>query len=217
MNEALENSKLMKPYIQEYYNVLDYSRASETGRVPSKIYNALVDAIDQRHRLPRFILIIIDNDIIRDINVFSKHAVKYINDSVNWLTRNINNLIKRKRLALMDKKPGAIYGSDPTVIYVCMVRRIDVSFKKNSTLEKVFALRAKFNDALNEAVGRTNQRILTINSCNTNTHFDLRGGLSTKGKEAYWAEIDDLLDRFDRNKVKLLPNIKNRRPQSYEH
>ena len=34
-------------------------------------------------------------------------------------------------------------------------------------------------------------------------YFDVRGGLSKLGKEAYWWELDDLLDKFEMGKVKL--------------
>ena len=47
--------------------------------------------------------------------------------------------------------------------------------------------------------------MLTVNSCNTYDHYDRLGNLSPRGKEDFWYEIDNLLERFIRNKVKLLP------------
>ena len=66
----------------------------------------------------------------------------------------------------------------------------------------------RFNDHLNDAVAKTNQFILTMSSCNSYDHFDHRRNLS-KGRISLWHELDDLIDRFERNKVKLLPNPKN--------
>ena len=70
-------------------------------------------------------------------------------------------------------------------------------------------MRPKFNDALNTAVAKIDQYIMTINSCNTQYHFDCWGNLSQKGKNALWMEIDDLIERFDSDAVKLLPTPKN--------
>ena len=118
--------------------------------------------------------------------------------------------IRCKRASLMEKKPGSIYGSDPTVIYVCMIRRIDLNLKQGSRKHEVFVMRARFNDALNQAVARDNQTIMTINSCNTSSHFSHLGDLSDKGKEDLWLEIDYLLEKYDRKEIKLLPNPGNR-------
>ena len=85
-----------------------------------------------------------------------------------------------------------------------------MNLKRGSTLDEIFALRAKFNDALNDAAGRLNHRILTVNSCNVTQHFTHRGELSVAGKRAFWMEIDDLLECFDSNRVKLLPNLNNK-------
>ena len=63
---------------------------------------------------------------------------------------------------------------------------------------------------LNNAEQRLNNKILSIRSLNNVHYFDVRGGLSKSGKEAYWWELDDLLDKFEMGKVKLLPKIKPR-------
>ena len=51
-----------------------------------------------------------------------------------------------------------------------------------------------------------NHHILTIEGCKDVTHFDLFGKLSNRGKLAYWKEMDELLEKFDRKKIQLLPN-----------
>ena len=206
MNEAQGNRNLPKPYVQEFYNVLDYHNTSQPGNAISRILGSVTTAMNKRHRLPRFLLVIIDKDVIEDINIFQSDAVAALRDSINWLTRQIHIAIKRKRLELMERKPGTIYGQDPSIIYVRMIRRIDLNLRRNSVKDEQFALCAKFNDALNNAVARLNQHIMTIASCNTSSHFTHLGELSTKGKDFFWWEIDDLLEKFNRKDIKLLPN-----------
>ena len=50
---------------------------------------------------------------------------------------------------------------------------------------------------------------MTINSCNAYEHFSRYGDFSLNGKSCFWNEVDELLERFDRIKIKLLPNPKN--------
>ena len=215
INECQENKQLPRPYIQDYYNILSYTTESSNDvPVISRVANALQDAIKERHCFQRFLLVFLDKDVIANYNVFDKHVVAVIQEAVEWLVRQISIEIRHHRLQLIDKKPGAVYGSDPTVIFIRMMRRADLKFKRGSARDEIFSLRAKFNDALNNAVSRYNFRIMTINSCNTNAHFDRKGNLSIKGREALWQEIDYLLEMFDKNKVKLLPNPINNRSRS---
>ena len=74
-----------------------------------------------------------------------------------------------------------------------------------SKLDLLFELCSKLNDALNTAVSKINQKMLTITACNTRDHFDFMGNLSAKGREEYWYEMNELLDQFDCGKIKLLP------------
>ena len=89
-----------------------------------------------------------------------------------------------------------------------MIRHIG-SYSEYSQIGWLAQRRAKFNDNLNDAVAKINQYIMTINSCNGYEHSDKHGNLTIHGKTNLWLEIDDLIQRFDLNKVKLLPNPKN--------
>ena len=81
-------------------------------------------------------------------------------------------------------------------------RKIPRRFKK----AEIAHLRAKFNDALNTAAEKMGHYIMTINSCSSYNHFDRAGHLSSRGKEEFWLELDNLLERFEKDKVKLKPN-----------
>ena len=82
-------------------------------------------------------------------------------------------------------------------------------FNENSNIARVFELKNKFNDALNQAVAKINQYMMTINSYNTFEHFDYKGDLSDKGKVAFLQELDELVEKFDLGKIKLLPAPRN--------
>ena len=72
----------------------------------------------------------------------------------------------------------------------------------------MYALCAKFNDALNNAAVRSDQHILTVNACATSAHFDHFGNLSPKGKRAFWNDCNVWLNFLDDSGE--LSNIINR-------
>ena len=77
------------------------------------------------------------------------------------------------------------------------------SFDEHTTL--VNNVRAKFNDALNDSAAKVDEFMLTITSCQQYEHFDKKGKLSANGMFAFFLELDDLLQRFDLDKIKLKP------------
>ena len=211
--DANENKKLPQPYLNEFYNIHRFTDQENSPTVAGRVVNALIAGLNERHKLPRFLLVVVDTDIISDFDIFKLDIVKSIRQSTSWMVKQINIQIRRKRLELIAQKPGNIYGSDPTVIFVRALHRANLAFHRGSYLDELFALKAKFNDALNDAVARIDERILTINSCNTSSHFNHLGKLSIKGKYSFWHEINDLAERFDQKAVKLLPNPNTRSSQ----
>ena len=183
----------------------------------ARITNSVTAALNQVHGLPHFLVIMPDKDILSAMNVFDEDIEPVLREYVNWMVRQISILVRRKKAELLDKKPGAIYAGDPVIIFTRMIRR-PANLGRAKT-QKVYFLRAKFSDALNDAVARIDQHILTINSCNSTEHFDQWGNLTIKGKKAIWYEINDLLERFDKNEVKLLPapNLKQKKHKHHHH
>ena len=213
ITDANENKKLPQPYLNDFYNIHHFTDPENSTTVESRVVNALITGLNERHRLPRFLLVVVDTDLIAGFDIFKSDIIKSIRQSTSWMVKQINIQIRRKRLELIAQKPGSIYGADPTVIFVRALCRANLTFRSGSYLDELFALKAKFNDALNDAVARIDERILTINSCNTSSHFDHLGKLSIKGKYSFWHEINDLLERFDQKAVKLLPNPNTRNMQ----
>ena len=149
-----------------------------------------------------------DKDILYDVDSYQWDTYKVVYDLVCWFVRQTHMIIRRKHMSLYEKKPGAVAGTSGTkIIFVRMLCR-QGNFNPNSKIANILALRAKYNDALNDAVAKIDQYMLTINSCNQYDHFDQWGNLSPKGKCAFWEELDNLIYRFDNGKVKLLPNPK---------
>ena len=207
-------------HIQEYYNVSTGYPLTSCGvkLAVTRMINSLIDLINQKHKLPRYLIVLMDRDIFTNMDVFSEYIIPMVHALVNWMVKQTDIIIRRKRAELLDRKPGGLFENHPTIIFVRMICRVtkfgDPQISKNQCS---FDLQAKFNEALNDAVARYNHRILTINSCNTSSHLDLWDNLSNKGFRSLWYELDDLLECFDKNAVKLLPNPNKKRKPAYLH
>ena len=74
-------------------------------------------------------------------------------------------------------------------------------------MAKICALRGKFNDLLNAAAARNDNKILSIRSLSNPVYFDVKGNLSESGRDVYWEELDELIEHFENDKVKLRPMV----------
>lgn len=203
-----EQKSVNKPYIINYYNPTGYflETAVDAKRVIGRIINAFIKGLNERDRLPKFLVVTLDKEIIDDLNYFDFGAAKGLATHIQWLVKHIDIMVRRKKLQIIEKRPGAVVDSHPTVIYTTMIRRVD-HFKQGSRMEAICSLRPKFNELLSEIVTKSGHKLLTIKGCNTSDHFNRWGDLSPLSKETFWLEIDDLIHCHDLDKVLLLPKL----------
>ena len=166
--QAQRDKEEVPLYIQDTFNVYPYYGSASSGVKHSitRIVNSLIEAIKEHRRLPKYLVVIIDLDMLRDVNVFDQSAAQIINELVRWLVRQVDMILRRKKMDFFGKKAWSKSGFTPMTIYIRMLRRIR-SFNDHSRMAGICHLRAKFNDTLNDAIAKVDQYIMTINSCNT--------------------------------------------------
>ena len=206
-------------YLYEFYNVTAYTQLASSGvkSIIARVMNALVEGLNSRPRLARYIVLMLDKDLIDEANVFHPEAavIKTFDETLTELVRQVNLVIRRRREDLSLKNPGAVFGEDPKVIHVKMIRRAEF-YSINCRLGKICSVRTKFNEVLNDVAARHEHYIMNVNVCDRRDHFDLCGNLSEKGKKILWGELDHLMERFDRNDIQLLPSV-SRIPPNMHH
>ena len=192
---AIDN-KIAQPDVYQYYNIVAYHEklTSGTTTVIARILNSFIKGLNNRPHLPRLVVIPIDKNIIEDINLFDFGVAREITANVDWLLRQINILICRRKTELSETKPGTVYSTDPKVVLVTMLRR-PLSFPANSHMEGVLSLRPKFNNAINNVAYEAGHSIMQIDSCNTVTHFGLMGHLSHLGQFTFWKDVNYQLEK----------------------
>ena len=207
---ARDASSPVPLYISEYFNVHHFHNSQQQAikLAITRMINSLIEAFAKCKRIPKILIVIPDQDVINDLDKFEEDAAHSVMEITRWFIRQIDMVMRRRKADFLERKPGAVIGLMPTIIFVCMIRRIG-TFHEGSRMASICKLRAKFNDTLNDTTAKLNLHILTINSCNAYKHFQKAGGLSLSGKHEFWLELDELIDHFQHNKVKLLPNPKN--------
>ena len=108
-----------KPYICEYFNVFCYYPANDTNPLGG-IINALIDILNKREKLPRYLVIVPEKSIIRSSNMddgFELIAKRLI----SCLQRNVSRSLSARQEDLMNKKPGAVNPVPTRIIWLKML------------------------------------------------------------------------------------------------
>ena len=93
-------------FMEEFFNVkLLFKSHFTTELVSSRILNELIKAINVKDsRLPKYLLVILDGDLIKDITD-TRHpdSSSILRMITTWLVKQISNVIHRKRIDLYKK------------------------------------------------------------------------------------------------------------------
>ena len=197
--------KVRPPHLFEFYNIFGYCQnVSSMVRGLSHFYNPLIEALNARIKLPKYIILIWDRDFIEHADVVehiagAPHTYPMI---IEWIISKMENVIHHRKTELIDKKPGAIMLNSPEFIWVKMLKRL-----KAYAEHKLFSLRGKFNNALENTLlnrkGRIPSYILSIEV--DQEEFLPNGDLTSSGKRKFWQEIDSCINKFKRREINLKP------------
>ena len=110
------------PHIFQTYNVKDYHSGGMYKGI-ARMIKPMVEALNDRHRLPRFILVIPDMDILKHLKSHNINTAFVMGSALHYLIRQYDILLERHLQDLTDKKPGALSPVDITgIVWVRMLR-----------------------------------------------------------------------------------------------
>ena len=203
-NAAKSNKKLPMPYLYQQFNVLAYHNTrSSTFKDIARQLNPLLEALNERPKLPKYILLVPDHDIINETKAYGFGASYILGSAIHFLIRQMEMLISHRKIDMRDKKPGAYAEDTPTIIWTCMLKRPKMLNTLGSN--QALSLWGRFNSVLEEclAAGPDNLRLISITV--QDMDFDLSGYLTSAGKNTFWREIDRGIMKYDTGEIKLSP------------
>ena len=116
------------PYLHEFYNVQGfYPKISDVkSNATGRIVNATIDALNQEDRLPRFLVIAIDKDVINDLKSITPNRNDKQEEEMesnmalitNWITRQVDIAVRRKKSKLKQRNPELLEAKQTPQSYI---------------------------------------------------------------------------------------------------
>ena len=142
-----------QPYMYDFFKVIPLymsSNGSADGSL-QRIYNAVVEGLNEHVRLPRYVLFFPDCDLIVHTNYFTYGVKTILQDEIDWLMKQVDRALIARRESLKSKILGAA-GKIPKLIWVKMIPRPYVNGHPVSCFNNTISLHNKFNEILDVAV-----------------------------------------------------------------
>ena len=185
------------PYIYRYYNVRCFTAnpLSHIRDTLTRITNSLIKALNDNQHIPRFIIIIPNQDILWHVMKYDAGITLPCNIAIEWITKQMTRAISSKEDILYRKKPGAIAPFEPKFIWVTAMKN-----DRSNTATK------KFNKLLNSNLqSKANHYIIDVCKIMDDQKYFSNGMLNGQGKVKFWIEIDTHIENFDNRKMSLHP------------
>ena len=195
------------PYIFKNFNVSGYYANFGITNIINVFMHALVEALNGRRKLPKYILMVPDRDIAAEFKKSPNQSLM-MGAAIHGIIKQIDNYLQRQLIDLKDKRIGAAPPNNEHFTKGFWVRMLKRPSDAGS--EKVNKLRGKFNTILEERLtdGITDRHLIMSIEV-LSQYFDASGGLNLDGQNNFWREIDKAIQKLDGNEITLKP----RKPQ----
>ena len=164
-----------------------------------RILNELIDALNSGLKLPKYIIVLLDKDLIESAHYGGFGCKIIFSKTIEWLANNIKIVIETRKEDIKGKNPGAMIPGHPTIIWVNMLTR---PFIHNTKRGYVFTRCGTFNRILESTVRKfPDSMFIEIKFSDDRDMFDHTGNMSPIGKLALWREINRKIQLMDRSDV----------------
>ena len=171
------------PYIISQYNVVPLMLNFSAFSLLARLINNMIEGLNATNRMPRILLVILDQAIVREINFFEYGISKVLAKVLTHLIKQIQKAIERRKDIMCEIKPGSLNRGEPKIIYLAMFDCPNPG--------KYISLHAKFNAILEEILaGQRNRYFLNITDSMGRNCFDRYNNITSTGQINMWMEID---------------------------
>ena len=171
----------------------------------ARVYDQLVTGLNDNFKLPRYIIIPLDKDILDCISHNNFGVNILLEEVLDWLARNIDRAIDLRKEDMRGKRIGSIVSSgEPRIIWVVMVTS---PFIKKADKGYIFTQTRKFNDLLLDIMLKyKHAHYMKIVFPTDKDLFDRQGNLSSIGKITFWREVNKQIKAFEKCETDLRPD-----------
>ena len=195
-NDCLNNHRKqeVEPYIHRHYEVLQlYTTKNYTrDNVMTRMLNTLIGELKSNLFLPRFLVVVPDVEFLAMMNYTGFGISAMLGRCLHWLMKQIDRVIDTRREALAHRKPGAVFTSEPYVMWIKML--------ETPGHDKYAMVRSKFNVILEQAMEQSKYSHVLHSSDRDEIQrhlFNMNGNITHDGRIAYWNFISCQIQKFD--------------------
>ena len=138
MRIRVQATKHRPPYLYESYNVTAFTPNPATSGVKdimARIINCLIKALNDVAKLPKFLLVVPDEDILSCTD-YQKYGLELsMHVALGWIITQMEHALETKKEDLMRHKPGAVAFNEPKTIWVKMLNRVFDSENDDDIIE----------------------------------------------------------------------------------
>ena len=117
----------------------------------ARVVNATIEGLNSKEHLPKYVLVLLDKDLIENLNYFEYGISELLDTCVYWLVKEFNRMFEARREDIHQKKPGALStATEPRIIWVAMLPRPMVQDEH----KLLYTNRSKFNKSLEDTVAK---------------------------------------------------------------
>ena len=146
--QTMNLRKSSRTFLHKNFNISAHYASLAVRGVNRMIY-PFVDALNERYKIPRYIIIIPDKDMISHMKANKFSTAIVMGSTIHYIIKQYDILLDHHRLNLTDKRIGAVVPDGfPSIIWVRMLKRPAIDGHTSTTTP--FSLRGKFNSILVE-------------------------------------------------------------------
>ena len=208
MRDKAIQAKNQPPYLFRYYNMKPYYSTSLTSKNNAflRFEETVDEALEECDKLPRFIVIIIDKDLLESAcSVLNNYVPPEemdpgIEKIIKWMTSYVDRSVSLLKTDMYHKKPGSATAAEPKYIWLKMLPR------KHQHVNKAEFFRYRFNEILeNRIASKTSNYILDVGYIVKHDSFNKDAYLRADDTIEFWNKVDKQLEKFDKKKIGLIP------------
>ena len=202
------------PFLYRRFNLFYFFSNPLAGRnILLRILNSVIDGLNRHTFLPKYIIMLLDDNILRMMDLDSAGLTLQLERCMKWLAKQITGLIESRKEKMREMRPGALQESDEQPVLI-WIEYFEKPYMRQHLLQEN---RNKFNRAINEmAIKEKNCRVMTIESLGIR-HFDNLGKLSYTSKQQLWRDINYQTQRFYQGSHNLNPRYYLQNPINNMH
>ena len=186
---------------------------SKVKSAATRIVNCLTKAINDKSRakvdpekitdkfLPRIVVVIPDWDVIKYIDHDDYGVDEVFGGMIKWMIETMIKTVQDKKDQMMKIKPGSVTPGEPKFIWVKVIQRL------GSTYDKAMSVRNHFNKLLEMLLAeKKHHYIIDMDpQLQDSKYFNPSNELNADGRVKFWNEINESVDLFEVDKLKLQP------------